>query len=321
MLYRMMLMLMMMMSSALFLPACGGPEGAGNTPGQVETGEGDATPESEREDGDDKDSRPDQDPDGSSPDTGGNGEDEDGNEAETDRRGYFTGYDGENDFSILLPGFRSYKLGNGKLASIKKEKAALSEETIDVILEMIAEQNPGVDVSIIRNAMPREMDVVRITPLKPGRTTITLGEISFPGGGKPPGDGSSNTGLKLDPPGDYVFKVYDYSDGRVANGKSRYTKKGSGNLQACTSCHAGGKEGAPPHELGRVMNISDSALLEWVTTGELDERAAPIQHAWEFRSKKEEDGISAYLRTLQTNDMETLTRLFMEVIRTGTDGF
>lgn len=240
-------------------------------------------------------------------------------EANATVKGYYLGYDGQNDFSIILPGFRTYKIADSSLATIKEETANLSEATLDAILAAIQKERPEINPATIKPLMPRQFNFYRITPLKPGQTTITLGEARRPPGvpERPAGSssGSGSGGPPIEPAGVYPLKIYNYARGQVAEGKSRYTTRGSGNLRACTSCHAGGEEGAPPHELGRVMTITDTLLLTWITTGSTGTRTAKIQHTWEFSSARQKAGVPAYLRTLQSRDMETLIKLMVDNLR------
>ena len=60
------------------------------------------------------------------------------------------------------------------------------------------------------------------------------------------------------------------------------------------------------------MSIPDNSAEQWITTGKLAARVASIQHTWEFADSDEELGTVAYLRTLQTDDLETLTKLEFE---------
>ena len=245
--------------------------------------------------------------------------------------GVYLGFDGSNDFSAILPAYRTYKVADPTIAKVTRESGPLSEAAIDRILGLIQKSRPELDVSSFRDLIPRQISFYRVTALKPGTTTISFGPLQSSGGSVPTGlrlaeeeapapaggtgDYNLPAGVDIVPQGDYVLKVYPYSQAMVDAGKKRYTTKGSGNLRACTSCHAGGEEGAPPHELGRVTKINDTALRTWITTGSLGTREAAIEHRWEFSNAAERQGITAYLRTLQSNDMEKLILLMIENLR------
>lgn len=223
----------------------------------------------------------------------------------TDGSALYTGFDGKTDFSILLPGFRSYTVDDPSMAKIEALQVTLSEATITELVTEAKASNPNLDETRFKSQFSRQRTTFRIKPLKAG--TVIL-RSARPGGGGPRNDvwaqGKGGTTSLI---------IADYSAGNMVDtGKSRYTTSGAGNLKACASCHETGNEGAPPHELGRVMEISDVNLLTWIKSGKTQGRVAKIQHTWEFSSADQEQGILAYLRSKQTKDVETLTKLYVE---------
>ena len=181
----------------------------------------------------------------------------------------------------------------------------LSQTIIDELVAEAKVTNPSFDDTRFKQALGREQVTYKITPLKPGRTKlITTGGR----GGQP---GRQQSGWSKSPEIDLVVQAYTLD--QLAKGMARYTTDGGGgNLRACKSCHESGNEGAPPHELGRIMEISDKDAMTWITTGKLGGRTAKIQHTWEFSTESEQDGIVPYLRSKQTHDVETLTKLYVE---------
>lgn len=211
---------------------------------------------------------------------------------------FYTGIDGVNDYSLLLPSFQTYTLSDESIAKIEEIKVTFSEATINELLAMVTKKHPELDVERIKKRFSREQTTFKLTPLKPGRTTISATRRG----------GRNNTAWKKGKTIDLVITQYDAAI--VESGKLRYTEDGSGaSLKACKTCHETAEEGAPPHELGRIMEISDKEALEWISTGKLGGRKAKIPHAWEFSSEDQEAGIVAYLRTRQTHDVEQLAKL------------
>jgi len=224
--------------------------------------------------------------------------------------GFYTGFDGTDKFSLLLPGFRKYTVTDASIAKIDTVTVTVSQATIDEIVAKIKEDNPDItdtQINRVKGQFSRQRTIYKLTPLKAGRTTLTTSAAGGHGG---PGGGSGGDVWQK---GDQVALIVEtYTADEVAAGKDRYTRAGDGNKRPCASCHETGEAGAPPHELGDVMQIPDVALLQWIKTGKLNGRVAKIQHTWEFADANEEKGILAYLRTKQTDDAETLIKLEFE---------
>lgn len=219
--------------------------------------------------------------------------------------GYFTGLDGVNDYSLLLPRFREFTIEDPTIAKVESIKVTLSQATIDELIADAKAENPDFEDARFIKTLGREQTVYKITPLKAGTTAI---KTSGGRGGKA---GTSQSGWSKSE--NLNLTVTKYTAEQLEAGKKRYTTDGGGgNLRACKSCHETGAEGAPPHELGRIAEISDAGAKTWITTGKFDGRVAKIQHTWEFSSDEEENGIVAYLRSKQTHDVETLTKLIVE---------
>lgn len=216
-------------------------------------------------------------------------------------QGYYTGYNGNDKFSLYLPSFREMSIDDPSIASIESQSVTLSAETIDALVAEQKAKNENFDDTRIREILSRPRTVYKLTPLKAGQT-----KLRTKAGGKGPGGGVWNQGQAV------VLVVTKYSQDLVALGKSRYLQDGEDNKRSCASCHETGANNAPPHELGDIMSIPDASAEQWISTGKLSGRTASIPHAWEFASDQEKLGVVAYLRTLQTTDLETLTKLEFE---------
>jgi mono/diheme cytochrome c family protein len=194
------------------------------------------------------------------------------------------------------------------LAKIEELNVTLSEAVIQQLLAQAKADDPtkftDEYVAFFSQRFARQQKVTKITPLKAGKTSL----LSSRGGrGGSDAWGSANASVSL--------TIEDYTNSKFAAGESRYKTEGEGNLKACYSCHGSGAEGAPSHQLGRISQISDKDALTWITTGKLPTRTARIAHAWEFRNDDEKVGIVQYLREIQTNDVDELTKLtFQEML-------
>lgn len=230
---------------------------------------------------------------------------EEATDEEEQNDGYYTGFDGTTDYSILIPNFRTLTIKDSSVASIEKVKVTLSEATITELLAEVVKEYPDFDTERFKKMLGREQTTYKITPLKAGKTVISTS------GGRGGDPGKSQGGWGKSRNIDLVVK--EYTADQLAAGQSRYTTDGGGgNLRACKSCHETGEEDAPPHELGRIMELSDKEALTWIKTGEVRDRVAKIQHTWEFSTDEEEGGIVPYLRSKQTHDVETLSKLYFE---------
>ncbi len=217
---------------------------------------------------------------------------------------YYTGYDGNTDFSILLPRFRSIVVKDPSIAKIEAVTVTLSATIIDQLVLEAKAANSAFEETRFREKLGKQQTTYRITPLKAGKTVLVTS------GGRGGAPGKSQSGFSKSVDIDLIVSPYTIQ--QQTAGKARYDAEGSGTLTSCKSCHETGEENAPPHELGRIMEISDSEALSWVKTGEIGSRSARIPHAWEFSSDEEESGIVPYLRSKQTHDVETLTKLVVE---------
>jgi hypothetical protein len=225
--------------------------------------------------------------------------------------GFFTGFDGKTDYSILIPQFRSMSIDDPSVARIEQVKVKLSEATIQSLVQEAKAKNPNFDTVRFQRMFQRENSVNKIIPLKPGRTVIKTS------GGRGGQTGRNQSGWGKSPNIDLV--VTGYTEEQFNAGKVRYeTDGGGGSLKACKSCHETGEQGAPPHELGKIMELNDKDALSWFKTGQAKGRTAKIEHKWGFSSDLEEAGILAFMRAKQTNDVESLTKLvFEEFIANG----
>jgi len=217
---------------------------------------------------------------------------------------FYTGYDGVNDYSLLLPGSRDYTIGDSSVANIKKETVVLSAATVAELLAEVKAANSSFDANAetrFLEMLGREQAAYRITPKKSGQTTLSTSRGNR--GGRD-NWGSADAAIQL--------TVNNYTADQFSAGQTRYTTAGSGLLKACKSCHETGAEGAPPHELGNIKEISDAQGIQWITTGQLGTRTARITHTWEFNSDAEKQGILPYLRAKAAKDLETFTKLVFE---------
>jgi mono/diheme cytochrome c family protein len=217
---------------------------------------------------------------------------------------YYAGYDGTTDYSILLPDFRKYALADQSVAKLEEITVTLSDELLNELVAQSKAKNPNFDEEKFKKRFKRERTSFKITPLKAG----TLYVATSGGRGGPPGTGQS--GFPVSKNIRIVVKQYTAQD--LELGKARYETDGGGSLQSCKSCHESADSSAPPHELGRIMQISDSEASSWLTTGKVNGREAKVAHSWEFNSDAELQGVVAYLRSKQTRDIETLTKLYFE---------
>jgi len=233
------------------------------------------------------------------------GQDATGEDKGSTDDGYYTGFDGTTDYSLLLPRFRTFSLEDPSIAKVENVKVTLSQSIIDELIAKAKQDNPDFEDSRFRQMLGREQTVYKITPLKAGKTAIKTS------GGRGGSAGRDQTGWSKSTNINLIVTAYTAQQLEV--GKKRYmTDGGGGNLRACKSCHETGAEGAPPHELGRIAEISDNQAMTWITTGKLESRTAKVQHTWEFTTDEEQNGIVAYLRSKQTHDVETLTKLMVE---------
>ena len=216
---------------------------------------------------------------------------------------YFTGIDGKNDYSILLPPFESVTLADPTIANIEQIDIILSQETITGLLGQALAKYPGLDPAPFLQMMSSKPKVFKVTPLKAGKTSMKTVSLPLPvqlGG----------NGQKVTVEHDLVITAF--TDEQYTAGRVRYETDGDGTLRSCKSCHETGGGGAPPHELGKIMEYSDQIALQWLKTGIIPGRIAKLDHKWGFRSDLEETGIVAFMRAKQTNDVETLIRMMVE---------
>lgn len=202
-----------------------------------------------------------------------------------------TGFDGTDQYSLFLPGRTEYTIKDASIALVEGISVVLSEETIWELISAQKEKNPSFDEEAFRKSFPATQTAYRLVPLKAGSTTITATR------------NGKATELKLN--------IVQYPANAVEVGKARYDNPtGTGTTRSCLSCHGG--EGAPSHAMGRVMQINDAEALQWITTGRVRDRVARVTHAWEFASTAESTAVIAYLRTLQTDDIEALTKMMFD---------
>ncbi len=218
--------------------------------------------------------------------------------------GFYTGFDGKNDYSLLVPNFRTLTVADPSVAKIEQIKVKLPEATVNELVEAKRKADPSFDAVRFKSMLERETSAYKITPLKAGRTLIK----STGGRGGEAGRGQRGWGKSKD----FDLVVTQYTEAQFEAGKSRYETDGAGTLKACKSCHEKGEQGAPPHELGEINSFSDADAIAWFKTGQAKGRTAKIEHKWGFSSDDEEKGIVAFMRTKQTNDIEGLTKLIME---------
>src|SRR5438128_1354579 len=75
----------------------------------------------------------------------GTGSDAAGGSGNVEGDAFYTGFDGQTDYSILLPSFSTYTLKDPTIAKIEEKKFTLSEETIESLIEEATKENPDFD--------------------------------------------------------------------------------------------------------------------------------------------------------------------------------
>ncbi len=202
-----------------------------------------------------------------------------------------TGFDGTDKYSLFLPGRTEFKVKDPAIASIEGISVVLSTATIWELIQAQKAKDPNFDEAAFRKNFPATQTAYRLIPLQAGKTVLL----------------STKNGKTSE----VALTVTQYSADAAQIGEARYTNaSGTGKKRACLSCHGG--DGAPSHAMGRVMQISDAEALQWITTGKVRDRVARVTHTWEFDSEAESTGVIAYLRTLQTDDIEALTKMMFE---------
>jgi hypothetical protein len=237
--------------------------------------------------------------DASSKDNSGDATAADGS-ADSWENGFYTGFNGKDKFSMYLPSFRPMTVTDPSIAKIESVSVTLSQATIDEVIADKKKDNPDLNEEQLKKMLGHTRNVFKLTPLKAGKTTLkTAGSGRGPSGAWSKGQST-------------VLEVVAYTPEQVEKGKTRYHADGTGDKKPCASCHETGDNGAPSHALGNVNQIPDKSAKQWITTGKLADRTANIPHAWKFADDDEETGVVAYLRTLQTDDIEQLTKLEIE---------
>jgi hypothetical protein len=202
---------------------------------------------------------------------------------------------------------REYKVADASVATIKRETVSLAPNTIDQMVEDAKKKEPELfkdpnAENFLRQYLGCSRPAIKITPLKAGKTSITGARAQGNNGDRWGQENSTQLGLV----------ITQYTPDQFEAGNKRYHTEGSGNLKACKSCHETGEENAPPHELGKISEISDAQAVEWITTGKTGGRTARITHTWEFSSDSEKQGVVAYLRGKASKDLENFTKLVVE---------
>lgn len=211
---------------------------------------------------------------------------------------YYTGYDGTNDFTLLVSTSRELEIMDETVATAVRQSFPVDQTVVD---ELIAEYK-AIDPTLSANREQRLRERLqtatawRITPNGPGITTIKATRSQ--NGTVDPESVWQNAEIR-------TLVVESYSSNQVAVGQQRYNANGSG----CKGCHGTGEFDAPTHQLGRVIEISDENAIQWISTGKTLDRIANLSHAWNFANDAEKQATVAYLRTQQTKDVKELARL------------
>jgi len=228
---------------------------------------------------------------------------------------YYAGYDGNaTDFSVLIPSFRNATSDletDTTVAVLTTESVTLQTDTIDRLIEERRNTDPTFSdqqEERLRRMLGGNHLAYKIVPTGAG---ITYFEMRQPG---PP----SAFGFNTEKVG---IIVNQYDSDQITAGLTRYNSGQGDTLAGCISCHASGVSGAPPHQLGRIMELSDEETLQWIETGSVLGRTASIIHTWTFSDAAQREGIVPYLRSLQVKDMEQFTTLiFEEAMTNGLNG-
>ncbi len=206
---------------------------------------------------------------------------------------YYGGYDGQAAFSFFV-GYDVVTLDDPTIARLEPITLVLEAAKLEAAIAAAKAKDPKFNEAKARKFCPASAKVVRVTPLKTGKTKL-----------HGIWDGSE--------PSNSDFTVYPYTPAQIAQGKARYlAAETAGTKRGCISCHGSGASGAPVHELGYAAQYSDEQWAGWVTTGKLLGSTARIPHSWTFASEDEKKATIAYVRSLQSKDVGSFAQAYFE---------
>lgn len=230
---------------------------------------------------------------------------------------YFTGIDDstgfdKNDFSIFITTRRTVTVLDPTIATAVRSNITIDQATVaDQIAQFQAAYDQAGEVWSQRSKdrWTRRFtnpSITKITPLKAGITAIKA-------------EREGRTENVWEDAEIRTLVVNKYTAAQVEMGKQRYTTGNQIDV-ACTSCHGGdfntASASAPPHLLGRVIDIDDAHVAQWITEGRTFDRQVlqqyGTQHQWQFNSPAEEAATVAYLRSKQTPSEQDFAKLLFE---------
>ena len=100
-----------------------------------------------------------------------------------DQNGIYTGFDGVNSYSVLVPGFLNFSADDQSVVRVEKLSVQLSEETITELLTAERAKNPQFDEARFRKMMQRQRPAYRLVPVKAGVATLSVAGGRGPQGG------------------------------------------------------------------------------------------------------------------------------------------
>ena len=217
---------------------------------------------------------------------------------------YYTGFDNNvNNYDIFINTSRAITIHDPSVATANQEFVTVDAVTVAQQVEQIAAlyAQAGENFSSGRRARYERRfanpSIWKIRPLKAGITTFSA-------------ESARRTESIWEKAEIRTIVVSAYSAQQVQQGQIRY-ESGS---PACTQCHNtsfNSAVGAPPHLLGRVMEINDNDAAQWITTGAVKDRYTN-GHSWSFLNDTEKFATVAYLRSKQTTSKEDYAKLLFE---------
>jgi len=230
---------------------------------------------------------------------------------------YHTGFDGNvNNFDIYIRTSRTITVHDPSIVSVSPvsefelEQAgltdALAQERVATLKQLYTDagETKSARWESFWTRRFKNPSIWKLSPQKAGVTTISA-------------ESQRRTESIWEDAEIRTVVVSQYTPEQVEKGRQRYEGLSGGT--ACTACHNeafGDQQGAPPHLLGRVIEINDTDAATWITTGAVKDRIASVQHAWQFPGGvSEQMATVAYLRSTQTtNAFDFAELLFQEEI-------
>jgi len=241
---------------------------------------------------------------------------------------YYTGYDGVNNYDIFIATSRNVtvhdpsvataiKLTASDFPSITEAKVASQIAALEQVYTNFGETMSNRRKSFWERRF-KNPSVWKISPVGPGITTISA-------------ESQRRTESIWENAEIRTIYVSEYTPQQVQQGMDRYTNGNGGNNGfACSTCHKesffqntatapslGDTFNAPPHLLGRVIEINDADAAKWISTGAVKDRVVDqakyqTTHDWSFTSEEQKFATVAYLRSKQTTDADAFAELLYQ---------